>query len=150
MVKCEQCQTREARLRLEGLVNGLQGTHLYCEECAEDLMRRTAGVEEDAAGAAPDSRGAQREAGTRKQWEYCLIDHSVPDVSPTAVFIEGGSRRIEQVAGTLEHMAVLGAEGWELVGIEVVVTTPPDPDRRIAAPGPGVSGSYYWFKRPLK
>jgi hypothetical protein len=148
MVKCENCLTREAGLRLEGLVNGRQGTHLYCRECADDLMRRTAGAEEDSAGAAVDPRGAPSDEGTRRNWEYCLIDRSIPDVSPSVVFIEGGSRRVEQVVGALEQMAVLGAEGWELVGIEVMLNTPTDPDRRLAVPGPSVSGSYYWFKRP--
>ena len=85
-----------------------------------------------------------------RKWEYCLIDRSIPGVSPTVVFIESGSRRVEQIANALEHMAVLGADGWEMVGIEVVVNTPPDPDGRMTTPGPVVSGTYYWFKRPIE
>ena len=43
---------------------------------------------------------------------------------------------------------VSGTPAVPVVGIEVVVNTPADPDRRIAVPGHSVNGSYYWFKRP--
>ncbi len=151
MVKCENCRTREAGLRLDGMVNGHLGTHLYCEPCAEELMRRTPSVQEAGPEPAPSplvARGPERRG--RPRWEYCLIDHGMPGVSPTVVFIEAGSRRVEQISNPLEHMAVLGADGWELVGIEVVVNTSPDPDGRMTTAGPVGSGAYYWFKRPLE
>jgi hypothetical protein len=149
MLKCEQCRIREARLRLEGLVNGRQGTHLYCEECAEEVMRRTAPVEEDATSAARNPLSASGTAGLRRKWEYCLVDRSIAGISPTIVFMEGGTRRTVQIADALESMTVLGAEGWELVGIEVAVNSQLDVDGRATATGPVVSGTYYWFKRPI-
>src|ERR671937_818342 len=39
MPKCEKCQIRDARVRLDGIVNGRRESHLFCQECAEELMR---------------------------------------------------------------------------------------------------------------
>ncbi|HZS92041.1 MAG TPA: ATP-dependent Clp protease ATP-binding subunit [Chloroflexota bacterium] len=39
MPKCEKCQIRDARVRLDGLVNGRPESHLFCQECAEEIMR---------------------------------------------------------------------------------------------------------------
>ena len=39
MPKCEKCQMRDARVRLDGIVNGRRESHLFCQECAEELMR---------------------------------------------------------------------------------------------------------------
>jgi hypothetical protein len=37
--KCEHCRTRDAQVRLEGLINGRPEAHLYCEVCASEVMR---------------------------------------------------------------------------------------------------------------
>src|ERR671926_323729 len=39
MPKCEKCQIRDARVRLDGIVNGRRESHLFCQECAEEIMR---------------------------------------------------------------------------------------------------------------
>jgi ATP-dependent Clp protease ATP-binding subunit ClpC len=39
MPKCENCQVREARMRLDGLVNGRWGSHYFCQQCAEQVVR---------------------------------------------------------------------------------------------------------------
>src|SRR5205085_5031042 len=39
MPTCEKCQMRDARVRLDGIVNGRRESHLFCQECAEELMR---------------------------------------------------------------------------------------------------------------
>ncbi|HVA91452.1 MAG TPA: ATP-dependent Clp protease ATP-binding subunit [Chloroflexota bacterium] len=52
MRKCENCQTREARVRMEGLINGRPETHLFCEVCAQEVMRGAMDIEGNAGGAA--------------------------------------------------------------------------------------------------
>jgi len=148
---CERCRTQEARLRLEGLVNGRPEAHLYCEACAAIVMREPANDEGAAAGpeAGPRNPGA-KEPPSPRRWEYCLIDRSIPGISPTVVFLEAGNRRTEQISNAWEYMAVLGADGWELVGIEGAVTPQPESGGRVTASSPVVSGSYYWFKRRLE
>ena len=149
--KCERCRTQEARLRLEGMVNGRPEAHLYCEACAAIVMREATNGEGESAvtEAGPRNPGGE-EHSAKQKWEYCLIDRSIPGISPTVVFLEAGNRRTEQITHAWEYMAVLGADGWELVGIEVAVTTQPEPDGRVTASSPVVSGTYYWFKRPLE
>ncbi len=44
MQKCEKCQVRDARVRLDGLVNGRPESHYFCQECAADLMRGAMGA----------------------------------------------------------------------------------------------------------
>src|SRR5438067_10497021 len=39
MPKCEKCQVRDARVRLDGIVDGRRESHLFCEQCAEEIMR---------------------------------------------------------------------------------------------------------------
>jgi ATP-dependent Clp protease ATP-binding subunit ClpC len=39
MPKCENCQIREAHVRLEGFVNGRRESHLFCRQCAEQIMQ---------------------------------------------------------------------------------------------------------------
>src|SRR5664280_694273 len=39
MPKCENCQVREAHVRLEGFVNGRRESHLFCRQCAEQIMQ---------------------------------------------------------------------------------------------------------------
>jgi ATP-dependent Clp protease ATP-binding subunit ClpC len=39
MPKCENCQIREAHVRLEGFVNGHRESHLFCRQCAEQIMQ---------------------------------------------------------------------------------------------------------------
>jgi hypothetical protein len=60
-----------------------------------------------------------------QRWEYCHIDtFRTPKV---ARFIDATGVREETFAagieGTLAYMAALGADGWELTGIEVRVET---------------------------
>ena len=84
-----------------------------------------------------------------QKWEYCHIDtFRSPKV---ARFIDGTGVREETfsagIEGTLTYMAGLGADGWELTGIEVRVETR-DADPQAPA-GPQVcSQPVYWFKRP--
>jgi len=39
MQKCENCQVREAQVRLEGFANGKRESHLFCRQCAEQIMQ---------------------------------------------------------------------------------------------------------------
>jgi ATP-dependent Clp protease ATP-binding subunit ClpC len=50
-MKCENCRTRDARVRLEGLVNGRPEAHLYCEVCAQEIMRGAINTEGGSGGA---------------------------------------------------------------------------------------------------
>jgi hypothetical protein len=84
-----------------------------------------------------------------QKWEYCHIDtFRSPKV---ARFVDGTSVREETfgagIEGTMEYIAGLGQQGWEMVGIEVRV------ESRLAEPGeldptPVRSQPVYWFKRP--
>jgi ATP-dependent Clp protease ATP-binding subunit ClpC len=38
MPKCESCQIRDASVRLEGFMNGRRESHLFCKQCAEQIM----------------------------------------------------------------------------------------------------------------
>src|SRR5579883_3334586 len=38
MQKCERCQTRDARVRLDTVVNGRREQHYFCQQCAEELL----------------------------------------------------------------------------------------------------------------
>jgi ATP-dependent Clp protease ATP-binding subunit ClpC len=39
MPKCENCGIRDAQARLEGFVNGKRESHLFCRQCAEQIMQ---------------------------------------------------------------------------------------------------------------
>ena len=39
MPKCERCQVNDAQVRLDGIVNGRRESHLFCQTCAEEIMR---------------------------------------------------------------------------------------------------------------
>jgi len=54
MPKCEKCQIRDARVRLDGIVNGRRESHLFCQECAEEIMR---GAMDPLGGAMGDAVG---------------------------------------------------------------------------------------------
>ncbi len=43
MQKCENCQTREAQVRLEGFINGRRESHFFCKQCAEQIMQGALG-----------------------------------------------------------------------------------------------------------
>ena len=55
MPKCEKCQIRDARVRLDGIVNGRRESHLFCQECAEEIMR---GAMDPLGGATSDAVGS--------------------------------------------------------------------------------------------
>src|SRR5581483_4851701 len=38
MQKCERCQTRDARVRFDTVVNGRREQHYFCQPCAEELL----------------------------------------------------------------------------------------------------------------
>jgi ATP-dependent Clp protease ATP-binding subunit ClpC len=38
MQKCERCNERDARVRLDAVVNGRREQHYFCRECAEELL----------------------------------------------------------------------------------------------------------------
>ena len=38
MQKCERCQTNDARVRLDTVVNGRREQHYFCQPCAEELL----------------------------------------------------------------------------------------------------------------
>jgi hypothetical protein len=85
-----------------------------------------------------------------QKWEYCHIDtFRSPKV---ARFAEAAGVREETfsagIEGTLQYMAALGAEGWEMIGVEVRVEMQ---GARTGTPdGSSVrSQPVYWFKRPL-
>ena len=46
MQKCESCQTREAHVRLDALVNGRRESHFFCKQCAEQIMQGALAAEE--------------------------------------------------------------------------------------------------------
>ena len=52
MPKCENCKTRDAHVRMEGLVNGRPEVHLFCEVCAGEVMRGAMNLEANGGGAA--------------------------------------------------------------------------------------------------
>jgi hypothetical protein len=83
------------------------------------------------------------------KWEYCHIDtFRTPKV---ARFANAMGVREEPfgagIEGTLSYMADLGADGWEMVGIEVRVESP-TAGQEGAGALPVRSQPVYWFKRP--
>jgi ATP-dependent Clp protease ATP-binding subunit ClpC len=38
MQKCERCQTNDARVRLDSVVNGRREQHYFCQSCAEEML----------------------------------------------------------------------------------------------------------------
>ncbi len=40
MQKCERCQTNDARVRLDTVVNGRREQHYFCQPCAEELLAK--------------------------------------------------------------------------------------------------------------
>jgi ATP-dependent Clp protease ATP-binding subunit ClpC len=50
MPKCENCQIRDAEVRLEGFVNGRRESHMFCRQCAEQIMQGAINAEGPAAG----------------------------------------------------------------------------------------------------
>ncbi|MEO7001599.1 MAG: ATP-dependent Clp protease ATP-binding subunit [Ktedonobacterales bacterium] len=38
MQKCERCETNEARVRLDSVVNGRREQHYFCRQCAEEML----------------------------------------------------------------------------------------------------------------
>ena len=38
MQKCERCQTNDARVRLDSVVNGRREQHYFCRQCAEEML----------------------------------------------------------------------------------------------------------------
>src|SRR5579884_2395472 len=55
MPKCEKCQINDAAVRLDGFVNGRRESHLFCQSCAEEIMRGAMGAME---GGVPSGNGA--------------------------------------------------------------------------------------------
>ncbi len=55
MPKCEKCQINDAAVRLDGIVNGRRESHLFCQSCAEEIMRGAMGAME---GGVPAGNGA--------------------------------------------------------------------------------------------
>ena len=43
MPKCEKCHIKDARVRLDGIVNGARESHLFCETCAREIMEGAMG-----------------------------------------------------------------------------------------------------------
>ena len=43
MPKCEKCQISEAHVRLDAIVNGQRESHVFCQPCAEEVMRGAMG-----------------------------------------------------------------------------------------------------------
>src|SRR5437016_936780 len=39
MPTCEKCQSNEASVRLDAIVNGQRESHVFCQQCAEEVMR---------------------------------------------------------------------------------------------------------------
>jgi len=58
MTPCEKCQVREAHVRLEGIVNGRRESHLFCQPCAEEIMRGLEGLSGGAGTGAAAPGGA--------------------------------------------------------------------------------------------
>ena len=51
MQKCERCQTRDARVRLDSMVDGRREQHYYCRQCAEELLGQVnGGISNDSLG----------------------------------------------------------------------------------------------------
>src|SRR3989440_5043110 len=40
---CEKCQSGEASVRLDAIVNGQRESHVFCQQCAEEVMRAAMG-----------------------------------------------------------------------------------------------------------
>jgi hypothetical protein len=85
-----------------------------------------------------------------QRWEYCHIDASGD--KKVARFIDGGTTREEIVpkgiAETLVYIAALGAQGWEMAGVDVRVYTAHAGEPANAK----FTSSYaiHWFKRPVE
>ena len=43
MPTCEKCQSNEASVRLDAIVNGQRESHVFCQQCAEEVMRGAMG-----------------------------------------------------------------------------------------------------------
>ena len=43
MPTCEKCQRNEASVRLDTIVNGQHESHVFCQQCAEEVMRGAMG-----------------------------------------------------------------------------------------------------------
>jgi ATP-dependent Clp protease ATP-binding subunit ClpC len=43
MQKCERCQLRDARVRLDSVVNGRREQHYFCRQCAEEILGQASG-----------------------------------------------------------------------------------------------------------
>jgi len=85
-----------------------------------------------------------------QKWEYCHIDTFR---SPKMARFTGETGVREEtfgagIDGTLEYIASLGIQGWEMVGVEVRVETQPA-EAGSLDPYPVRSQPVYWFKRPL-
>ena len=50
MPTCENCQVRDARMRLDGIVNGRKESHYFCQQCGEQVMRGLSAENEQAEG----------------------------------------------------------------------------------------------------
>src|SRR5438067_820441 len=43
MPTCEKCQSNEASVRLDAIVNGQRESHVFCQQCAEEVMHGAMG-----------------------------------------------------------------------------------------------------------
>ena len=43
MPTCENCQSNEASVRLDAIINGQRESHVFCQRCAEEVMRGAIG-----------------------------------------------------------------------------------------------------------
>jgi ATP-dependent Clp protease ATP-binding subunit ClpC len=95
-MKCERCQTRDAQVRLDQMVEGQREQHFFCTECAEEIMRGVARMSGGpASGQGPNifgtdggptrAGGAQTQTATREpKSKTPALDHFGRDLTTEA------------------------------------------------------------------
>ena len=76
MPKCEQCQVREAQVRLEGFFNARRESHFFCKQCAEVIKQAALSDDRTAngSGVLGNVFGGRAEGGE----EATATDHRPP------------------------------------------------------------------------
>src|SRR5579884_4196371 len=98
-MQCERCQSREAQVRLEQLVNGRREPHFFCSQCADEIMRGAIGA---AASSGPNIFGY--DAAPRSGRDTQTATQAPPGKTP-ALDQFGRDLTAEAAAGKLDPTA---------------------------------------------
>ncbi len=104
---CERCQKNEARVRLEGIVNGRREQHFFCPICAEELLMENFG-DTGPFGGASDLDGGATPFGFRaaRSGATATAQHTAEKHSKTPVLDQfGRDLTAEARAGRLDPAA---------------------------------------------